>query len=104
MRAHADTYISTIWDNLEHLEQFGTYCIMCYIIWNRCLRMFYDSIMPKNGPSAEEWKEKLCAFAKGEFQFRKRQMQAKGNHWGKMINTIRKCPLFKSAGMRRYRW
>ena len=38
--------------------------------------------MPKNGPSAEEWKERLRAFANGEFQFRKGQMQAKGNHWG----------------------
>ena len=28
-----------------------------------------DSAMPKNGPSAEEWKEGLCAFANGEFQF-----------------------------------
>ena len=59
-----------------------------------------DSAMPKNGPSAEEWKERLRAFANGEFQFRKGQMPAKGSHWGKKINAIRNCPLFKSAGMR----
>ena len=41
---HADTYVSTvwnIWNNLEHLEQFGTHRIMCYIIWNRRLQKYY---------------------------------------------------------------
>ena len=33
--------------------------------------------MSMNGLSAEEWNERLCAFANGEFQFRKGQMQAK---------------------------
>ena len=61
--------------------------------------VYCDSAMPKNGPSAEEWKERLCVFANGEFQFYKGQMPAKGDHWGKKINTIRNCRLFKSAGM-----
>ena len=56
--------------------------------------------MPKNGLSVEEWRRRLCAFANGEFHFRKGQMPAKGSHRGKKIDAIKNCPLFVSAGMR----
>ena len=59
-----------------------------------------DFTVPKNGPSAEELKQKLCAFANGEFHFYKGQMPAKGDHWGKKIANIRNCHLLKSADMR----
>ena len=74
-------------NNLEHIESrvtsFGTgVCGRFSTHAFDSLIVCCDSATPKNDYSAEEWNERLRAFANSEFQFRKVQMQAKGNHWG----------------------
>ena len=51
--------------------------------------------MPKKGPKPSQWREKLRAFAKGEYTFGKGQMPGKGSQWAIDVERIRKCPVFK---------
>ena len=39
------------------------------------------SVMPKKGPTPSQWREKLRAFANGDYTFEKGQIPGKGSQW-----------------------
>ena len=56
--------------------------------------------MPKTGLMVSEWKQRLRAFALGEYLFGRGQKPPKNSHWAREIVKIETCPLFSSQSAR----
>ena len=75
MPTHTSPQFGTVWNNLEQFgtsraTSFGTGVCRCFIMITHAfdsLIVCCHSAMPKNGLSAEEWKERLRTFANGKF-------------------------------------
>ena len=49
--------------------------------------------MPKTGLTVSEWKQRLRAFARGEYFFGRGQKPSKNSHWARENAKIEACPL-----------